>query len=103
MYDAGYYTDPPSGAPTFTRFITNGKMILVGVRTDGEPFGEYRLTRTAQNPEGAPGEWYSVEDLRQKEPFSVILRQGHNGGPVPYYPEALAVINAAASNSTAFN
>jgi|GEM_PF-3324235 len=102
VYDAGYYSDPPSGAPVFNRFLTNGKLVFVGQRTDGEPIGEYRLTRTAQNPNSAPGDWYSVQDLRQHEPFSVILRQGHNGGPVPYYPEALATVTVAPSNSSEF-
>jgi hypothetical protein len=96
VYDAGYYADPPGSAPSFSRFITNGVIVMVGVRDDGEQLGEYRLTRAAQNEGAAPGEWYAVDDRRQKDPCSVILRAGHNGGPVPYYTEGFATINAAA-------
>lgn len=97
VYDAGYYLDPPGRAPTFNRFLTNGKIVLVGVRDDGELLGEYRLTRAAQNERSAPGEWYQVEDRRQKDPCKVTLRAGHNGGPVPYYTEGFATVNAAAA------
>lgn len=97
VYDAGYYSDPPGTAPTFSRFLTNGKIVLVGVREDGEQLGEYRMTRAAQNDNSAPGEWYQVEDRRTKDPCQVILRSGHNGGPVPYYTEGFARINAAAA------
>jgi hypothetical protein len=96
VYDGGYYADPPGTAPTFARFITNGAIVLVGVREDGEQLGEYRMTRAAQNENSAPGEWYQVEDRRSKDPCQVILRSGHNGGPVPYYLEGFARINAAA-------
>ena len=98
VYDEGYYLDPPGTAPTFNRFMTNGKIVMVGVRQDGEQLGEYRLTRCAQNGENAgPGEWYQVEDRRKKDPVSVVLRAGHAGGPVPYYTEGFATINAAAA------
>lgn len=97
VYDEGYYPGPAGPAANFTRFLTNGKIVMVGVRTDGEQLGEYRLTRCAQNGENAgPGEWYQVEDRRTRDPVSVILRAGHAGGPVPYYTEGFAVINAAA-------
>jgi hypothetical protein len=95
VYDKGYYSDPPGSAPTFNRFLTNGMMVAVGVREDGEQLGEYRLTRAAQNEKGSPGEWYQVEDRRQKDPCQVILRAGHNGGPVAYYTEGFAAIHAA--------
>jgi hypothetical protein len=105
IVEDGYYPGPvQSGKPSnFTRFLTNGKMVLIGAREDGAPIGDYRLTRAAQNANSGPGEWYTVEDNRQRSPWGMILSMGHNGGPVPYYPEGIAVINAAASNSTAFN
>jgi hypothetical protein len=96
VYDEGYYSDPPGSSPTKNRFLTNGKIVLVGVREDGEQIGEYRLTRAAQNERSAPGEWYQVDDRRAKDPCEVILRAGHNGGPIVFYTECTAVINAAA-------
>ena len=108
VYDKGYYPDPP-GSPfnppgdyqtqPVVRFLTNGQLVLVGAREDGETLGEYRLTRAAQNENSAPGEWYQVEDRRQKDPCQVILRAGHNGGPVPYYIEGFATVNAAPASA----
>lgn len=92
VYDAGYYSDPPGSAPTFNRFIANGYYVLVGRRTDGEQLGEYRMTRAAQNDGGAPGEWYQVEDRRSKSVPEVLMRMGHNGGPVPFYTEGFATV-----------
>jgi len=107
VYDKGYYADPPGSPfdPTpyqpgpFNRFIPNGTLVLVGVREDGEQLGEYRLTRAAQNERSAPGEWYQVDDRRNHDPCQVILRAGHNGGPVPYYLEGFAIVNAALPGS----
>jgi hypothetical protein len=107
-YDGAYYADPPGGVfnppgytpGTRTRFIPNGAYILIGVRDDGAQIGEYRLTRAAQNGESsAPGEWYQVEDRRDKDPCQVILRGGHNGGPVPQLLECFAIVNGAPANS----
>lgn len=108
VYDGAYYADPPGGVfnpPGYTpgartRFIANGSYVLVGVRDDGAQLGEYRLTRAAQNGENAgPGDWYQVEDRRDKDPCQVILRSGHNGGPVPEYLEGFAIVNGASSSS----
>lgn len=107
VYDKGYYSDPP-GSPfdppafqpgAFNRFLTNGMFVLVGVREDGEQLGEYRLTRAGQNERSAPGEWYQVDDLRIKTPPQVVLRAGHNGGPVPYYIEGFATVVGAPSSA----
>lgn len=95
--DDGYYPGPvQSGRPSnFTRYFTNGKILLAGKRDDGAPLGEYRLCRAMQNAGGKGGEWYTVEDNTQRAPWNLILNMGHNGGAVPFYPEGFAVINAA--------
>ncbi len=91
IYDEGYF--PETG--NFTLYVPEGKILLIGVRQDGEPIGEYRQTRNAYNPNSAPGEHYRVIDNRDREgPPEVVCEAGHNGGPVPHYPEAVAVINA---------
>ena len=105
VIDDGYYPNPPStGRPSnFQRFFTNGKVVLVGAREDGEPIGEYRLCRAIQNGVGSkPGEWYKFKDNTDQHPWNMVAYMGHNGGPVPYYPEAIAVVNAALSSSTQF-
>lgn len=97
--DEDYYPEGESNlvaAPGPVRYIPNGKVVLIGRRKDGALIGEYRLTRAIQNTNSAPGEWFSVEDRRQYNPFAVTFRMGHNGGPTIYHPEALAIINAAA-------
>jgi len=92
IYDEGYYPEPTGTA--FSKFLTDGKLVAFGARTDGESIGEYRLTRAAQNTNSGPGEWYTVKDKRDENPPEVIISGGHNGGPVPFYPEALFVVNA---------
>lgn len=92
IYDEGYYPDPAGAA--FVRFIPDGKILLVGTRTDGEPLGEYRMTRCANNPGSKPGMFVIVKDQRDLVPANVIVQCGHNGGPVAEYPEGLICINA---------
>lgn len=91
IYDEGYY---PDGSGSFTTFLTDGKIVLFGVREDNEPVGEYRLTRAAQNEKSKPGMWVQVKDRRDEDPPNVIVRAGHNGGPVAEYPEGIVVVNA---------
>jgi hypothetical protein len=92
VYDEGFY--PTAGG--FQRFIPNGRIALLGKRTDGETVGEYRLTRYAQNG-GGKGYWVNVDDMTSgpgSDPPKVIVKAGHNGGPVIYYPEAVLSITA---------
>ena len=91
IYNEGYYPEP-SGA--FTRFIPDGKILILGKRTDGEPIGEYWLTRAAQNG-GKPGYWVDVVDMTTgvgSDPPKVLVKAGHNGGPKLFYPEAVISI-----------
>lgn len=94
LCDEDYYAD---GSTTATRYITNGKIVLIGRRDDNAVIGEYRLTKAAQNENSKPGEWFSTEDRRMYSPPKVTFSMGHNGGPVIYHPEAIAIINAAAA------
>lgn len=90
LYDEGYY--PDTGA--FQKFVPNGKVIVLGKRTDGEPIGEYVLTRAAQKG-GKPGWWTDVVDNTTgplADPPHVLAKAGHNGGPKVYYPEAVLSI-----------
>lgn len=88
IYDDGYYND----AGTFTLFVPNNKAILVGARRDGDPIGEYRMTRNANNPGFAPGPYMKVVDDPDNVPRSLEIHDGHSGGPVLYHPAAIVVL-----------
>jgi hypothetical protein len=92
-YDEGYLND----AGTFVPYIPDGVVVLVGVRADGNPIGEYRMTRNAQNPGMAPGAYQFVADSmagpNPRPPRRIEVHDGHNGGPVVFYPSAIIVMN----------
>lgn len=88
VYDEGYYDD----AGVFQLFIPNNKAVLVGSRRDGDPVGEYRYTRNANNPDLAPGPYMRVIDDEDQIPRSIQVHDGHNGGPVMFHPQAVVVM-----------
>lgn len=90
IYNEGYY--PDSGPHQL--FCPNGKINLLGKRTDGEPIGESNVTRAGQNDNAAPDWFLFVRDFRQEVPCRVEITGGFGGGPKVYHPEALAIINA---------
>jgi hypothetical protein len=90
IYDEGYLDE--NGV--FRLFLPNGKIVLIGARRDGEPVGEYRMTRNANNPGMAPGPYTKVVDDPDNVPRTVTVHDGHNGGPIIYFPSA--IVNIAA-------
>lgn len=88
IYDQGYIDD--NG--TFQLFVPNNKVVVVGARRDGDPIGEYRLTRNANNPDAGPGSYDKVVDDPNRVPRSIEVHRGHNGGPVIYHPAAIVVM-----------
>lgn len=93
-YDKGYLTDAGGDNPgTFTPFIPNAVGVLVGKRTNGARVGEYRLTRNANNPRNEPGPYTRVIDRGEDHiPRRVEVHDGHNGGPVIYFPGAVCIL-----------
>lgn len=88
IYDKFYIDD----SQTPQKFIPNGKAILVGRRTNGAPLGEYRMTRNFVN-DNKPGAYSFVHDSRKLEvPGNIRVHDGHNGGPVIYFPGAIVVM-----------
>jgi hypothetical protein len=94
VYDKGYFND----AGTFTRFIPNNTVYIVGNRDDGAPIGAYIMTRNAVNPGLAPGPYMKVVDTMDDPdtvPPQIIIHAGHNGGPVIYFPSAIVKMDVS--------
>lgn len=90
IYDEGYLDD--SG--NFQLYIPDNKVIVVGQRPAGQTVGEYRMTRNATNPGMAPGMYQKVIDRGENSvPRSIEVHQGHNGGPVLYFPSAIVIMH----------
>jgi hypothetical protein len=81
---------------TWKTYIPDSKVIVVGQRPNGDPLGEYLMTRNASNENAAPGSYVYVWDsLRQnggRPPRHIEVHYGHNGGPVIYYPNGVCVM-----------
>lgn len=91
QYDEGYLTT--KDASSFVPFIPDGVGVLVGSRPGGQPVGNYRLTRNANNNFN-PGAYTEVIDSAGREiPRQVQIHDGHNGGPVVYFPSAIRILN----------
>lgn len=88
IYDEGYLTDP---AGTFTPFIPNNKVVVIGQRPAGQAVGEYRMTRNANNPNSGSGPYDRVIE-EDDVPPKVEVHRGHNGGPVLFFPSAIVVM-----------
>lgn len=94
IFDGGYLND--SG--TFVPFIADDKVVVVGKRTDGGQIGAYRMTRNAQNANLEPGAYMEVIDRGadgsgRQIPRTIEVHDGHNGGPVIYFPSAVVIMS----------
>ena len=93
VYDEGYYND----SNTFTLFIPNNKVVVIGQRAAGQRIGEYVKTLNANNPGRAPGSYSFVIDRangtngEKRVPPNMEVHQGHNGGPVLFYPGSIII------------
>lgn len=91
IYDEGYLSEP-SG--TFTPYIADGKVVVFGRRAGGAAIGSYRMVRNVNNPDMAPGPYQRVIDhFDDRIPRSIEVHDGHNGGPVIYFPSAIVLMN----------
>ncbi len=101
VYDGGYQTAITVGATVgaFSKFIPDGKVVVVGKRTSGAKVGEYLKTRNANNPGIAPGSYSYIIDRanavngEKRTPANIEVHRGHSGGPVFYLPSSVVVMN----------
>jgi hypothetical protein len=94
VFDGGFLND----AGTFVPFIADAKVVVVGQRTDGGRIGGYRMTRNANNPGLAPGAYTEVIDRGEagsgkQIPRTIEVHDGHNGGPVIYFPSGIVILS----------
>lgn len=94
IYDDGYLND--SG--TFVPFIPDNKIVVVGVRPAGQSVAKYIMTRNANNPTMAPGEYMWVSDRRgenggEGNAPAITVFDSHNGGPILEYPASVVLMN----------
>lgn len=89
IYDEGYLND----AGTFTLFVPNNKVVVVGARPTGQPVAEYIMTRNINDEQDGVGAYMKVIDQGEhKVPRSLEVHDGHNGGPAIYYPGSIVVM-----------
>jgi hypothetical protein len=93
IYDEGYLSEP-SG--TFVPYIPDDVVAVFGRRSDGAPIGNYRMVRNVNNPNMEPGAYQKVIDHGDKRvPRLIEVHDGHNGGPVIYFPSAIVVMDVS--------
>lgn len=85
VVEEGYFTP---GTSTWNPYIPNSKFVLVGHRVDTDTVGEYRNTRNIESSRGF-GSYSKVIVQDKQVPHSVEVHQGHNGGPVLFYPGSI--------------
>jgi hypothetical protein len=97
IYDKGYKND--SG--TFTKFVGDNIVVVVGRRFEGDKVAEFRFTRNMVNPDGTPGPYEFVADYirginaPKQVPPKIEVHSGFNGGPVIYRPKALTIMDVS--------
>jgi hypothetical protein len=94
IYEGGYFND----AGTWTLYIPDDKVVVVGKRPSNQLVGEFLLTRNATNPTAEPGAYQMVVDSAEttKVPPRVIqVHEGWNGGAAIYFPSAIVIMDVS--------
>lgn len=99
IWDEGYKSDGTDGqtAGTFSTFIADGKVVVVGRRTNGAPLGEFQLTRNASNADMGSAPLVKVVDTgageNEQPPRLIKVFRGFNGGPSVTMPGSIVVMS----------
>lgn len=89
IMDDGYFDE----AGVFQLYVPNNKVSVVGSRPANQVIAEYVYTRNANNEDAAPGPATYVLDKRKDSGAPMLeVHDGHNGGPIIYYPGSLAIM-----------
>lgn len=91
VYDEVYYDD----AKVKHTLIPDNTVVVLAPRASRAPIGAYRFTRNASNIGAAPGAYSFTVDSRQfgRLPATIECHDGHNGGPVVYFPSSIGVMS----------
>jgi hypothetical protein len=94
IYDQGYVASTgDDNTGSFTRFLPDKKIVIVGQRPAGQVIGEFRYTRNANNPGMAAGPYQKVVDIGETQvPRRIDVHDGFNGGPVIYFPGSIVIL-----------
>lgn len=84
-YDEGYIATGGS----FTTFIPDDKVIIIGKRSDGSRIGAYKMTRNINNKGSKPGQYVKVVIDEDAVPVEAAVHNGHNGGPAIEFPGSI--------------
>ena len=88
IYDHGYLND----AGTFTLFIPNNKVVVVGKRQGSKGLGSWRLTRNVNDLEDGVGPYMRVIDRGETQiPRRIEVHDGMSGGIVLHFPSSIVV------------
>lgn len=91
VYDEGYYDDSTT-VPTFTQWIPNNKVLVVGERLDRSRLLQYVYTANLANMDMGAGPayrvWMSVEAIPKQH-----IYRGFNGVHQMFFPSAFVVMN----------
>ena len=108
LHDASYKSDGTDGYAKNEKVwrVPDNKAIVIGRRTNNAPLGEYQFTRNAQLDDFSPSDqklamsqdvhqtyMYVRDSLPFSTPRRIEVEDGHNGGPVVFYPEAVLIMN----------
>jgi hypothetical protein len=90
IYDEGWFDE----SLVFNLFIPDGSVLVVGRRRSGAAIGAYRFTLNVNNDGSEPAPYTAVIDNKgQGIPRKLEIHDGHNGGPVIFFPGSLVRMN----------
>lgn len=77
------------------RYMPDGYVIVMGTRTDGEPLGEFLMTKNVNNKDQGSQMYYEVIDNWDGQPRFIEVHLGYNGGIGIYMPEGIIIMKVA--------
>lgn len=88
--DRGYLND----AGTFTPFIPDGKVVVVGKRPGTRQVGSFKMLRNVNDLDDMVGPYTRVIDRGESQiPRRIEVHRGWTGGICIYYPSAIVTMN----------